>query len=360
MGIKAYTKRQRSTPWREWVDPNARPRGSIAASKGSFSRTVIVPWGPNGAIAGWVDAARDFVGYSEVVADTTTGVNYISRKLPFSHGSGAGFVNAGAAAYLWCETAAPEGDVPRGDDVALNAQYDECNLGLTFTSRPYRLLHDDDPDVRGLVGGVPNLPSEANLARYITPRKTTAVQRLTLPPAAMYWAIGINPPATIGCPNAGLPTIGADIILHNQFTLSLKWWQVPVEGYPRRTVAALVGSTNGKPFGNATDSLIGLYPSGTLVFMNPEESEPYQMPNGGFALDVTFKFYGYTYGANFRYLANPNKVGGVAGQPGFYLATRDTAGNPVGPFTYPFDYTVKGPLGVPLNGFIDAFDPNNQ
>jgi hypothetical protein len=288
----------RQTQFREITSPPS-PSYSVDQSQGKCTRRVRVPW--DNFNQNLPQMFIDYLGYSEGIGKAgPQGLpQQISRILPIAHPN---FPN-----YLFAESLqSVEGDVP-GDTPNQDAAggsvgfYEEAVVQVVYSSRDYEFVPD------ATVFAVP--AGEAQLTRYVTISVKTTAKYENLPaPSALLWAIApqealINKAAVILCE--------ADV--------QIIWRQIPLNCVPLAAINATIGCCNDNPLGlpsNPYAPFLGVvgFPvagngnqaaafgpnyDGKLVCLAPEFSKQYKMANGLPALDITYRFKSYPFGANF-------------------------------------------------------------
>ena len=248
----------------------------------------------------------DFLGYSRFNPATASNPNFISRFPPYEHPN---FKN-----QLYAESLQKaEGDVPQGltsggslpagnpsQDVAGVASYDETKVNVNFSSLTYRVMPDSAVENRGLFGA----PNESYLERYVTIHAETR-HRLERVPAA----VGL---LFTGTDNAAVAQGAAASFVEGDVTIT--YHQIPVQGIPWQGIVNCVGRVdassirNGLPRANwfLSSSYIGpVFQTSAgrtkpnFLCLNPKLTDPYVMPDGNYAVDITYRFKFFPFGCNF-------------------------------------------------------------
>ena len=229
-----------------------------------------------------------------------------------------------------------------GAGVDRHANYTHCVMTVKFGLRNYLLYEDDDPEWSGLESD-----------RYVTAYDVQAqVEMISADNTAYIKFVETNasgpPNVTPGDANQSSfqGAVGERL---TQTIYKLKWWEVPkfyicdADGIPAKLEAA-VGKVN-------SDTFRGHAP-GTLLMMPPEMELlqfPYYSEDGRaeyYNVGLSMLKFDPTPGATSPLARGHNLFawrtgGGVAGGPGWFLATRDG--------------TVAGPRYIEETAFADVF-----
>lgn len=215
---------------------------------------------------------------------------YISRQVPHEHsafGSDNVFTNYQFAdGFLYAEQITGAGDVCTGTDDLGNGQYDELAVNVSYTSRPYRIITDNQLAFESGTG----LVDESTLLRYVSFQRQNASIYQTLPTTTtLVWA---NDPGT--------PVLNKKTVIFTEGDVLLTWHQVPATCIPYTAIDSLPWTTNSAPVGGMPRTIIPRFATGTLVYIGASFSF-YRWHDSQFLADITHRFKHYPRGANVFY-----------------------------------------------------------
>lgn len=194
------------------------------------------------------------------------------------------------------------------------ALYAEAYGTIGFSSRDYVIMDDDEMTTRQADNGLyPDIasvvPLEYTLLRYVTGSMRPRAHYQSIPQfSVLKWNVD----------DAAMDNKSVVIIVEGD--VQITWHQVPIEAYPKTAIDRLMGRTNLYPFGAREGplyNLLGTFGPGQLVCLAPTTKQ-YRMPNGEFALDITYNFQYFPRGSNTFYRVNLENQ-----QIGWERASRD-------------------------------------
>lgn len=278
------------------------PKYSFGLREAKATAEYKMPWDVNGVNV--FTAKRDFCGYSEAVFDNVAIVG-INRTIPYPHPQDPNYLYADAVTNI-------EGDVPLGQDSNQVALYDEASVSVAFSNRNF-------------VIGDSGIFDESELLQYVTisVQPTGRYERVPNPqfyrfyPSTNVSVVAQEPDGSLLAQGAGIPTeivTNSLVITFCEAEVSIIWHQVPVEAIPWNAISTCVGRCDGdrdpKTFDYTFLRTSYLGPilqaaSGrkraVFLCLVPKISDPYPMVNGGFAVDINYRFKFYPFGANYFY-----------------------------------------------------------
>jgi len=279
---------------RESINPRAESR---------TNRTLWLDWLTR------QQAVAELLGYSYVTTEAS-GRKFIARRTPQAHPDWPTLpVYASEASEI-------VGEIPQGRSPGDVGAFDEARTTLTYTTRRYEILTDDQ--IRSAFPGQPLADVEAvNFLRYVeVTERPQSGYLTTLDNMGLVWS-------------DDTPFNLKAFVITYHTLVTVKWVEIPLEAYRERTdpldpaarpgFLDCIGFTNSVAMGTV-GSLLGFRAVGTMLQGCPSK-ELYRMPSGAWAVDVTIPYRFDPYGSNAFY--RHNKPGG----PGYDTVKRPPPGN---------------------------------
>lgn len=233
------------------------------------------------------NAYKGFLGYSEIktaVVDMTT-VRYLSRHLPKPY-SGDGFNDASGNPMMWCMAVSNSHPYAAATKaIGTGTDADRFRLALTYSTVPYRIRSDDDPNILPGAGLFTDLPDEGyalssgwSSSRYVTKKFSPQTRFQTMRPGVLKLRIGAGVAPTDFQPvPEGFP------IKVEGGLVEYRWLQVPAAYVPLGPISLCSGRINNNTFDG--------FPAKTLLMSDgPEITLPYTDCTGQYVVDITYRF----------------------------------------------------------------------
>lgn len=226
-------------------------------------------------------AFKDFLGYSSAQKDVDGNTTGIFRIIPHELAEPADYLFAERISNL-------EGDVALGQDENLDPLYDENKVSVEYATFPYKFKTDSEV--------LPNF--EHTLQRYVSIKIDPTGRYEKIPTAqSMKWFTDNVPMSN----QAAVILCEADVFI--------TWYQIPLDAIPWTAITNCSGKTDSNNGGARFTFLASSYMGPVLrpaigsvlsqfVCMTPKITEAYPMADGNLAVDITYYFKFYPYGAN--------------------------------------------------------------
>jgi hypothetical protein len=282
----------RRTTYTEFIGksgPGASPIFQIGQDSSKCQRVLDVQW------ADRFQAAKDFLGYSNVIFDGVNSVRYISRITPHNlQDPGFNFLYCDQFTNVVGIGRPAGGNYKSANDVA---QYKLARISASYLTPDYSIRSDDEMAAIGAVDPNFNHPDESTLLRYAILKAKPRAQYLTLPRGAMQFITGSPEKAA----NSGI-NIGPGKIVP-AVTFEITRVQVPASAVSSQFVCVdqndspinLINSANYNNSTNYIDRYIGSVNNltfnncraGSLLLVGVD-LRPHRSPFGWRTFDVTF------------------------------------------------------------------------